>query len=137
MEATRMRFGSTVEWALAAIFFLLALGAGSVALREFHMVSAVMPVLPVSAHEPPPAAPAGVPSRAVSVPILLLSDGHAVRVGDSVEHAASAVGSYTISGVETIERTPQGERITRSYENRDTRFVLVLEASRIAAIYVQ
>lgn len=137
MKAIRMRFGSAVEWVIAAVFFLLALAAGSVALREFHTVTAVLPVLPVSAHEPQQLAPAAVPSRAVSVPFLLLSNGQVVNVGDSAEQAATAVGDHGTSGVDTIERTPHGERLTRSYENRDARFVLVIEAARIAAIYVQ
>lgn len=137
MEATRMRFGSAIEWALAATFFLLAFGAGSIAVREFHTVTAVIPVMPVSAHESQAPAPAGVPSRAVSVPFLLLSNDHSVKVGDSMHQAAVAVGDQALVSAETIERTPQGERITRTYEGRDARFVLVLEASRIAAIYVQ
>ncbi len=137
MDATRVRLGSAIEWVLAATFFLLAAGAGSVALREFHTVAAVMPVTPVSAHEPQPAAPAGVPSRAVSVPFLLLSDGRSVKVGDSLQQAAAAMGDRSIAAAETIERLPQGERVTRSYETGDTRFVMVIEASRVAALYVQ
>jgi hypothetical protein len=139
MEATRTRrLGSAFEWALAVMFFLIALGAGSIALREFHTVTAVMPVTPVSAHEPQTVAPAGVPSRAVSVPFLLLSDGRVVKVGDGVQLAAAAVGDQMRAGAETIERTPGGdERITRIYGDGDMQFVLVIEAARIAAIYVQ
>ena len=138
MEATRMRFGSVIEWALATSFFFIALGAGSIALREFHTVTAVMPVLPVSAHEPPPAAPAmaGL-SRAVSVPFLALADGRTLKVGDSAAQADEALRNSTVAGTETIERISQGERITRSYEANDMRFVLVLEAGRVAGIYVQ
>jgi hypothetical protein len=139
MEATRTRrLGSAFEWALAVMFFLAALGAGSIALREFHTVTAVMPVTPVSAHEPQTVAPAGVPSRAVSVPFLLLSDGRTVKVGDSMQLAAGVIGDQSQVGAETIERTPQGDqRVTRIYDNGDMPFVLVIEAARIAAIYVQ
>src|SRR5262245_23047071 len=98
MEATRMRFGSALEWVIAAIFFLVALGAGNIALREFHTVTAVIPVLPVSAQEPQAAAPAGVPSRAVSVPFLVLSDGPTVKLGDSVQQVAAAVGDQAVTG---------------------------------------
>jgi hypothetical protein len=137
MEATRKRLGSAIEWALAATFFLLAIGAGSIALREFHTVTAVMPVTNVIAHESEPAAPVGVLSRAVSVPLLPLGDGRSVKVGDSSSEAAAALGTRAVAAAETIERTPAGERVTRTYETRDARVVLIVEESRVAAIYVQ
>ena len=134
MEATRARLGSAIEWALAAFLFVVALAAGSIALREFRTVTAV---IPVSAHEPaPPAAHAGVPSRAVSVPLLLLADGRTVRIGDTAAAVAAHVGSRQV-GADTIEQTPVGERVTRVYELGDARFVLVIEGAQVAAIYLR
>ena len=40
MEATRVRFGSVLEWVIAAGCILLAVAIGSIALREFRHRSA-------------------------------------------------------------------------------------------------
>ncbi len=91
MEAARRRFESFVEWALAVSFIAALLGIGSVVVREIRTVNAVTPVI---AREPTQTSPvpAGVPSRAVSVPILLLEDGNQVRIGDSAAAITSRLG---------------------------------------------
>ena len=142
MEMTRVRFGSAIEWVLAAAIIAAALGIGSVVLRELRTVSAVMPV---SARETPlatAALPAGVPARAVSVPVLLLTDGKDVRVGDSVAAIATRLGREAEVGSQAVDRGRFGDRLTRFYEHGGTRFVLVFEPfeqngqPKVAAIYL-
>ena len=143
MQATRARFGSALEWILAAAFIAGAAIIGSIVLRELRTVSGAMPVI---AHEASAAAatpPAGVPSRAVSVPVLLLQDGKEVRVGEGVAAIARRLGRDAEVGTQTVERAHFGDRLTRFYEHRGTRFVLVFEPfeqngePKVAAIYLQ
>ena len=142
MEATRARFGSAIEWVVAAAFIVIALLIGSVVVRELRTVRAGMPV---SAREPQPAtsAPAGVPPRAVSVPVLLLPGKKEVRVGDSVATVAQSLGRDAEVGTQAVEPSRFGERLTRFYEHGGTRFVLVFEPfetkgePKVAAIYLQ
>ena len=145
MQATRMRYESVLEWALAAACIVGVLAVGSLVVREFRTVSAVMPVIAREA-EPPArtiATPAGVPSRAVSVPVLLLSDGKEVRVGETLTQIAERLGRQAEAGLQSIERALHGERLTRFYEYAGTQFVLVFEPfedrgePRIAAIFLQ
>ncbi len=142
MDATRIRIGAIVEWVVAAGFILVTLAVGSIVVREFRTVSAVMPVIAREAPAPVPPTPAGVPSRAVSVPVLLLADGKELRVGETVSEIGARLGPRAWSGTPSIERAPNGERLTRFYEYAGTRFVLVFEPferdaeARIAAIYL-
>lgn len=142
MQATRVRFESFVEWAVAAAFIVAALAAGSVVVREFRTVNAVTPVIAREA-VPPASVPAGVPSRAVNVPVLLLADGNVIRVGDSLSEIALRLGRQAEAGRQSVDAAPNGERLTRFYDHVGTRFVLVFEPlqrdaePRIAAIYLQ
>jgi hypothetical protein len=144
MEAIRARFGSVLEWLVAAAFIVAILAIGSIVWRELRSVSATSPVI---AHEaqadgatPPPA---GIPARAVSVPVLLLPGGNAVRVGEGVAAIAARLGRAAEVGTQTVERARFGERLTRFYEHLGTRFVLVFEPfeergePKVAAIYLQ
>lgn len=142
MQATRARFGSAVEWVLAAIFILAAAAVGSIAIRELRSSG---PATPVIAREPQSFAvvPAGVPSRAVSVPVLLLPGHQEVRVGDSVSAVAARLGRQAEVGSQAVESARFGERLTRFYEHAGTRFVLVFEPfenggePKVAGIYLQ
>ena len=143
MQARRVRYESILEWALAAAGIVAMLSLGSIVTRELQTVSAVMPVIAREAPAPAIAAPAGVPSRAVSVPVLLLSDGKEVRVGESLAQIAERLGRQAEAGLQSIERALHGERLTRSYEYAGTQFVLVFEPfedrgePRVAAIFLQ
>ena len=144
MEAIRARFGSVLEWLVAAAFIVAVVAVGSIVWRELRTVSATMPVI---AHEAPGEAalapPAGVPARAVSVPVLLLPRGQSVRVGEGVAAIAARLGREAEVGSQTAERARFGERLTRFYEHQGTRFVLVFEPfeehgePKVAAIYLQ
>jgi hypothetical protein len=144
VEAIRTRFGSALEWLVAAAFIVAILAVGSVVWRELRTVSATLPVI---AREPQAdatlAPPVGVPARAVSVPVLLLPGGQSVRVGEGVAAIAARLGREAEVGSQTAERARFGERLTRFYEHLGTRFVLVFEPfeekgePKVAAIYLQ
>jgi hypothetical protein len=145
MEAIRARFGSAVEWLIAAAFIIAVVAIGSMIWRELRTVSATMPVIAQAPQATPvrQALPAGVPARAVSVPVLLLPGGKAVRVGEGVAAIAARLGREAEVGKQTVERARFGERLTRFYEHLGTRFVLVFEPfeehgePKVAAIYLQ
>ena len=145
MEAIRARFGSALEWLVAAAFIVAVLAIGSIVWRELRTVSAALPVI---AHEAPRDGglanpPAGVPARAVSVPVLLLPGGKSVRVGEGVAAIAARLGREAEVGKQIVERARFGERLTRFYEHLGSRFVLVFEPfedrgePKVAAIYLQ
>ena len=143
MEATRARFGSALEWIVAAAFIVIAFAVGSIALRELRTVSAALPVIAHEAQASTATPPAGVPARAVSVPVLLLPGGKEVRVGESVAAIAARLGREAEVGTQSVERARFGERLTRFYEHEGVRFVLVFEpfehngTPKVAAIYLQ
>jgi hypothetical protein len=141
MQASRVRFGSAIEWVLATVFIVGTCGIASVVVREMRTVNAAMPV--VAREAPAAATPAGVPARAVSVPVLLLSDGQTVRVGDRASDIAARLGRQAEVGKQMVEPGRLGERFTRFYEHAGSRFVLVFEPfqrdgePRVAAIFLQ
>src|SRR5687767_2261392 len=146
MEAAiRPRFTSILEWAVAVAFIAAMLVIGSVVVREFRTMSALTSVSASSAPDAVPAsvAPVGVPPRAVSVPMLLLSDGKEVRVGETISAIVARLGQHAIIGKQAIERAVHGQRVTRFYDHVGTQFVLVFEPfeenaePRVAAIYLQ
>jgi hypothetical protein len=140
MDATRARVSSLVEW-IAALAGIAALAAiGSVLIRDFRTVNALTPVI---AHEESIAEPpAAVPARSVSVPVLVLSDGSELRVGDSAVEVSQRLGPDAETAPPAIERAPSGERVTRFYLRAGQRFAVVLEPfvgdrqARVAGIYV-
>lgn len=140
MEATRIRFGSMLEWLVAAACIGAALAAASVVFREFRTVRAVVPVIAGEASASD--TPAGIPPRAVSVPMLLLGNGREVRLGDPASEVAVRLGNAAEVISESLERSPIRERITRFYSDLGLRFVLVFEKldrnaePRVAAIYL-
>ena len=117
------------------------LAIGSIAVREFRSVAAVTPVIAHEAALPDP--PAAVPSRAISVPMLLLPNGVELRVGDPAAEVVRRLGRQAEVAAPSIDRSAAGERVTRFYEQGGTRFVVVLEPFaddaqvRVAGIYLQ
>src|SRR5690606_30647601 len=101
---------------------------GAVVLREFPPASrAVVPSEP-AVRPPPRDAPAGVPPRAVSVPMLLLPDGRQIRIGDTETAIDASLGRGARVGLDAVEREGRRERVTRFYNHAGTPFVLVYEA---------
>ena len=142
MEATRVRFGSILEWLLATVLIAAAVAAGALAFGEFRTVRAVTPVIAGEAnlyYE----APAAIPPRAVSVPFLLLRSGAEVRIGDRASDVAARLGDAVTMISETVERSDVRERLTRFYSDVGSQFAVVYEAlertaePRVAAIYLR
>lgn len=142
METTRFRFGSILEWALAAALITAVVAGGSVLFQELRTVRAVVPVIAgeISTYPEPPA---GIPSRAVSVPMLLLGNGREVQLGDRVSDVTDRLGSAVKVLSESFERDAVRERLTRFYSDVGLQFVVVFEAiernaePRVAAIYMR
>lgn len=141
MEVTRARLGSVVEWVIAAACILAALGAGALGFRELRSVPAVTPVIAESAPIPEP--PAAVPSRAVSIPMLILATGAQLRVGEHATAVAAKLDPSWQVGTDSLERRGDGERLTRTYEDGASHFLLVFDRPipgadlSVSAIYVQ
>ena len=140
MQATRLRFGSVLEWVFAAALVTGALAVGTLFVTE---VRTVRPVIPVSAGPAPVSdIPAAIPRGAVSVPLLLLGNDREIRIGDRMSDVGVRIGGTARATVEGLERTAR-ERITRIYEYGATTFVLVFDGSdrsaepRVAEIYVK
>ena len=137
MEAVRVRLGSLVEWAVAALFLVASVGVASLAMRELRATASVSSPVPAFTA----AAPAGLAERAVSVQHLLLSAGKEVRVGSTLADVVNTLGRAAETGEERSDVGPLGERVTRFYDYGGTRFALVFEPvrgqSRVTAIYIQ
>ena len=140
VDSTRARVGAVLEWFIAAAGFLLAVGLGSLAL-QLRTVDAVTPV--IAEEKPAVDAPASVASRAVSVPMLVLSSGARLNVGERLASITAKLKTSWQVGADAIDRGPNGDRITRSYVDGATPFQLVLESAeqgtepQIAAIYLR
>jgi len=140
MVAARARVWSLLEWLAALVCIVGLLALGSVVVRDLRTVSAVTPV--IANEEPPADPPASIPARSVSVPILVLSDGAQVRVGDPVADVVKRLSAGTEVAPPAIDRTASGERVTRFYAQGGQRFAVVLEPlggdgqARVAAIYL-
>ena len=141
MEATRVRFGSILEWLLAAAFVAGAAALVSMAFGEMRNVRAVVPV--IAGEAPTYDIPPGIPARSVSVPMLLLGNGRAVRLGDRASEVAARLGEAQQAVSESLDRSEVRERVTRFYSYLGTQFVLVFEDierntdSKVAAIYLR
>src|SRR5687768_12758935 len=141
MEATRVRFGSILEWLLAAAFVV---GIATLVSIVFSEIRNVRPVVPVIAGEAPvDDMPAGVPPRSVSVPMLLLGNGREVRLGDRAAEVAARLGDAPQIISESLDRSELRQRVTRFYNHLGTQFVLVFEDIernadlKVAAIYLR
>jgi hypothetical protein len=142
MAATPVRFGAILEWAVAAAMMLAVLAAGSGVFREFRTVRAVVPVIAGESHFYYDA-PADIPPRAVSVPLLLLANGGELRVGDRASVVAARIAGTVTVVSESIERSAYRERLTRFYNDVGVQFAIVFEAldqdpePKVAAIYLR
>ena len=138
MDATR-RLGAFLEWILAAIAVVAVLAAGAIVMRQVRTVTTVLPAMASEAQAPLIAAPASIPSGAISLPVLVFADGKEVRVGESLSEVMLRLGGG--EGAPVVERAPNGERVTRAYEYGGRLFQLVFEPfskdeePRLAAIY--
>jgi hypothetical protein len=140
MDALRVRLGSLVEWAVAAVFLTATLAVGLLIVGQLR-VPRIHPSAP-AARAAVAVTPSAVPAGAVSVPVLPFSDGKEIRVGDTATTVATRLGRAAESGRQEVDRGSLGERLTRFYEYAGFRFILVYEPferngePRVAAIYL-
>ena len=141
MDALRVRFGSALEWIVAAAFFAATLAVALLILQDVRgsgghstrTTTAAVVIYDI---------PSSVPKGAVSLPVLTLRDGRTLRVGDSAASVAAALGSGAETGREQADQGRLGERLTRFYDYGGFRFVLVYEPferngdRRVSAIYL-
>jgi|SRR6516164_2924880 hypothetical protein len=141
MDALRVRFGSALEWAVAAAFLAATIGVATLILHDLRGAG-IRPAAPASAALVVNDVPSSVPKGAVSLPVLSLADGKSVRIGDSVANVSATLGSAAETGREQADQGRLGERLTRFYDYAGFRFVLVYEPferngeRRVSAIYL-
>ena len=129
------------QWALAVGFLAAAVVVGTSVIRELRAVTGDGPGAATEAAESQP--PASVPAGAVSLPMLLFDDGKGIRVGDAATHIADLLGRSAETGRSEVDRTPEGERLTRFYEYGGRRFVVVFTLAEshadpaVTAIYLE
>jgi hypothetical protein len=128
MLATRARLAPLLEWLCAAAIIVALLAVGMLAVREGRVVRAATPVMANEAPAPEP--PPSLPPRAISLPMLLLSDGKVVQIGAAASDVLAQLGRWAQVGADSIDRAAGVERITRFYQYVGTRFALVFEAPR-------
>jgi hypothetical protein len=130
-----------LQWALAAGFLAAAVVVGTGVFRELRRVtSSAESSVEVAAEGP---APTSVPAGAVSLPVLLFDDEKGIRLGDTASHIAALLGRGAEVGRYEVDTAAGGKRLTRFYEYRDRRFVLVFTLADsptdppVTAIYLQ
>ena len=141
MDATRRRFGSLVEWLVAAACAAGAALLVSLAIQEFRTVGTIVPVIAEEALESTPAA--GIPPGVVRVPLLLLGNGRRVSLGQPLAVVAEHLGAAAQLVSESLEETSAGRRMTRFYSDVGVQFILVFDTigrdqhPRVSAIFVR
>ena len=138
---SRLRLAPLVEWLIAAAVLAATVSVGAMIAHELKATSRRQPAR--AALLPPVTVPAGVPARAVSIPLLPLPDGTVLKIGDTLTSVAARLGRAAESGRQEVDRGSFGERMTRFYEYAGSRFILVFERveqqgdMKVAAIYLQ
>jgi hypothetical protein len=121
-----------LQWAVAAGLVTALLVIGLLAVRELRFA----PPSFVDADDAPSST--DVPREAVSVPLLILTAGHHVEVGEPRLDALAQLGSLPL--LKRAEETgPLGTREVRSYQGLTLVFEPFERAgdSRVAGIYLQ
>ena len=132
---------SVFQWALAVVFLVAAVVVGTSVVRELRGVTGGATGSAAAAAESPP--PTSIPAGAISLPVLLFDDEKGIRVGDTAIHIAGLLGRGAEVGRYEVDAAADGERLTRFYEYRGSRFVLVFTLTEshqdptVTAIYRQ
>ena len=126
------------QWALAVVLLAAAVVVGTSVVRELRAGTGGSATAAV---ESPP--PTTVPAGAISLPVLLFDDEKVIRVGDTATHIAALLGRSAEVGRYEIDAAADGERLTRFYQYRGRRFVLVFTLAEshtdpaVTAIYLE
>lgn len=128
--------GSFVEWVAAAIV------ATAVVWVVFSWASPWLTRAPGSVSVDASLVPDGVPGNAQPVPLLVLIDGTAIRVGDTQVDIHARLGEAPDDPAPQASGGAFGDRLTRTYLRQGTRFFLVCERTepggpiRVSRIYL-
>jgi len=128
-----------LQWALAVAVLAVAVVVGTLVVRELRVTGAAAGSTTAALEGQPPAS---VPAGAVSLPVLLFDDTKGIRVGDTATSVAALLGRSAEIGRYEVDGTAGGERLTRFYEYRGRRFVLVFTLAEshadpaVTAIYL-
>lgn len=137
MDERRLRIGSIFEWLSAGLCVVGILWLLSVPLQQLSGPRVDAALVDVRDELPP-----GVPSGATSVPVMLLEDGRAIRVGDLEALLPKLLAKGTADGPPHISVGEFGDRVTRAYRVSGSRVYVVSERSerggpaRVAGIYL-
>lgn len=137
MDERRLRIGSLFEWVAAAVCVLGILWLLSVPLQQLSGPRVDAALVDIREKLPP-----GVPSGATSVPVMLLEDGRAVRVGDLEAGVAKLLPPGAADGPPHVSVGEFGDRLTRAYRVNGSRVYVVSERTerggppRVAGIYI-
>ena len=129
-----------LQWVLAVGCLAAAVVVGTIVVRELRGGTGDTGSAKAVVEGPPPAS---VPAGAVRLPVLLFDDGKGIRVGDAATHIAALLGRGAEAGRSEVDATAGGERLTRFYEYRGRRFVLVFTLAvsytdpAVTAIYLE
>ena len=135
------RAAPVLQWVLAAGVLAAAVVIGTVIVRERRAVTDASAGSANAAVEGP--TPTSVPAGAVSLPVLLFDDEKGIRLGDTAMYIAALLGRGAEVGRYEVDTAAGGKRLTRFYEYRDRRFVLVFTLADsptdppVTAIYLQ
>ena len=137
-----VRLSAVAEWLIAALFLCATVTVAALIVRELRVAP---PVMTAAGVRPPVLAtvPAAVPAGSVAVSVLPLAEGVELALGQTVSAVAARLGRSAESGQQEVDRGLVGERLTRFYEYKGRRFILVFEPferngeARLAAIYLR
>lgn len=128
--------GSFVEWIAAALVATAVLWVG------FTWAGPWLTRAPATVSVEANQVPAGVPGNAQPVPLLVLVDGTAIRVGDTQVDIHARLGEAPDDPEPQASRGAFGDRLVRTYQRQGTRFFLVCERTepggpvRVSRIYL-
>jgi len=137
VDERRLRIGSLFEWVAAALCLGGLIWLLSVPLQQLSGLRVDAALVDVRDKLPP-----GVPSGATSVPVMLLEDGRAIRVGDLEAALAKLLPGAAVDGPPHVSAGEFGDRLTREYRVSGSRVIVVSERSerggpaRVSGIYI-
>ena len=137
MDERRLRIGSLFEWVAAALCVGGVLWLVSVPLQQLSGPRVDAALVDIREKLPP-----GVPYGAASVPVMLLEDGRAIRIGDLEAALQKVLPNGAADGPPHISVGEFGDRLTRAYRVSGSRVYVVSERSerggppRVAGIYL-
>jgi hypothetical protein len=137
VEERRVRLGSFVEWAVAALAVVALVWVISVPVARL-----TGPRVEASLVETREGQPPGVASGATSVPVMLLQDGRAIRLGDLESRLRQILPDRLADGRAHLSSGQFGDRQTRTYRVDGVLVQIVLERterggpSRVTGIFV-